>query len=126
MATREQVGALLRGGLDYVAIGRALGIPAGQAYLTATGLPADGAVTLTREPRGEPHRYGSRGQVLVNPREVSPTGRGDVLAWMRRRAFMDEQMRQPSGGSPRHHDGQAKHGHHKDKDTSKKKHKDTT
>jgi hypothetical protein len=91
MATREQVGALLRGGLDYVAVGRALGIPPGQAYLTATGLPADGAVTLTREPRGQPGRCGSRGQALVNPREVNPTARGDVLAWMRRRAVMNSQ-----------------------------------
>ncbi len=35
---QRAVDALLRGGLDYVAMGRALGIPPGQAYLTATGL----------------------------------------------------------------------------------------
>jgi hypothetical protein len=32
---------------DYRAAGRALGVPAGQAYLVATGLPADGGDTFT-------------------------------------------------------------------------------
>ena len=47
LATREQVRALLGEGLDYAAAGRRLGIPAGQAYLIATGVPADGSDTVT-------------------------------------------------------------------------------
>jgi hypothetical protein len=99
MATREQVGALLRAGFDYDEVAQRLGIPAGQAYLTATGLPADGAVTLTRAPRGVPGRFGARAQALVNPREVNPTTRGDVLDWMRRRAYSDPSLRPPAGPS---------------------------
>jgi hypothetical protein len=99
MATREQVGALLRAGFDYGDVARRLGIPAGQVYLTATGLPADGAVTLARAPRGVPGRFGARGQALVNPREVNPTSRGDVLAWMRRRAYADPCPHRPAGPS---------------------------
>jgi hypothetical protein len=96
MATKGQVGALLRQGLDYAGAGRELGIPAGQAYLTATGLPADGAATRRRAPRAEAASYGSRAQALVNGREVNPNSRGDVLSWIRRRAFVDEPMRHPT------------------------------
>jgi len=39
MATREQVRQLLDGGLDYRAAARELRIPAGQAYMIATGVP---------------------------------------------------------------------------------------
>jgi hypothetical protein len=51
--TREQVRELLGEGLDYADAGRRLGIPAGQAYLIATGLPADGS-EATEDP-GDAH-----------------------------------------------------------------------
>jgi hypothetical protein len=60
-------------------------IPPGRAYLIDTGYPADSST-----PRPG---LGSRGQALVNPREVNPTGRADVRAWMRRLAQADASMR---------------------------------
>ncbi len=69
MATRAQVQELLDTGHDYEATGRALGIPAGQAYMIATGHPAE-----TEEPR------------LVNPPHVNPTRKDHVMPWVRERA----------------------------------------
>jgi hypothetical protein len=69
MATRDQVLALLEAGRSYEEAGQALGIPAGQAYLTATGLPAEGGV-----------------QHLVGPPAHNPTRKPHVLAWVRERA----------------------------------------
>jgi hypothetical protein len=44
--TREQVRELPGGGPDYEGAGRKLSIPAGQAYMIATGVPADGSNTI--------------------------------------------------------------------------------
>jgi hypothetical protein len=41
--TREQVLAILRTGASYEVVADRLDIPPGQAYLIATGLPADGS-----------------------------------------------------------------------------------
>src|ERR1700761_4292306 len=55
MATRREVQDLLDAGLDYEAAGQRLGIPAGQAYLIATGRPADGsAEPATKDDDGGP------------------------------------------------------------------------
>ncbi|NRQ39104.1 hypothetical protein HII36_45870 [Nonomuraea sp. NN258] len=86
MPSKEQVLRLLSQGFDYEDVGTRLGIPAGQAYLIATGVPADRSGTVG------PGRAGvltSRSQRLVNPREVNPAGRDDVRAWVRRRARGD-------------------------------------
>jgi hypothetical protein len=87
MVTADQVRAMLRGDElgDFEEAGRRLDVPAGRAYLIATGRPADGST-----PAGG---LGSRAQALVNPREVNPTSRGDVHAWMRRLAQGDRSMR---------------------------------
>ena len=49
MPTREEVLRRIGAGEGYEDAGRALGIPAGLAYLIATGLPADGSDSLAPE-----------------------------------------------------------------------------
>lgn len=92
MPTREQVRRLLDGGLDYEAASRRLGIPPGQAYLIATGVPADGSDTITAEEAGRPGFLPSS-QHLANPPHENPTASQAVAAWLRARAGSDEQMR---------------------------------
>jgi hypothetical protein len=90
--TAEQVRKALEDGLDYEAAARRLGIPAGQAYMIATGVPADGSDTI-------PDQAAKRGgllassQHLANPPHENPTGRDSVREWMAARAAADEQMR---------------------------------
>jgi len=93
MATREQVRQLLAGGLDYEAAGRELRIPAGQAYMIATGMPADGSDSI---PDGEMARRDDlfpASQHLANPPHRNPTTKEQVRAWMKARAAADGQMR---------------------------------
>ena len=47
VVTRAQVLDLVHRGRSYFQAGHELGVPAGQAYLVATGLPADGSAALT-------------------------------------------------------------------------------
>ena len=75
MPTREQVRELLGNGTDYEAAGRKLGIPAGQAYLIATGMPADGS-----------------SQRLTSPPRHNPVSKDSVRRWMTARAAADGQM----------------------------------
>ncbi|MFF4761750.1 hemerythrin domain-containing protein [Streptomyces sp. NPDC001292] len=94
MPSRSQVQRLLADGLDYEEAGHRLGVPAGQAFLIATGLPADGGGTLTT---AEQHRSGmpqESTQHLANPPAGNPTGKDETRRWLRRRAVTDRQMRQ--------------------------------
>jgi hypothetical protein len=84
---------LLQQGLTYEEAGERLGVPPGQAYLVATGIPADGSDAVTVEQRRRPGMLPSRSQRLVNPNEVNPTRRDDVLDWIRSRLLADEPMR---------------------------------
>jgi hypothetical protein len=86
MPTQDQVRELLETGHSYEAAARELHIPAGQAYLIATGLAADGADTPSPEelrdkllPVGSP-------QHLVNPPPMNPTRNPRVMEWVRGRA----------------------------------------
>ncbi|WP_067185164.1 hypothetical protein [Microtetraspora niveoalba] len=113
MPSKEQVLALLSQGHGYDEIAGILGIPAGQAYLVATGIPADGGDTVTAAQRERPGVLPSRTQRLVNPREVNPTGRGDVREWIRERARRDhpgpaarKQARKQPRKQPRKHAGE--------------------
>jgi hypothetical protein len=90
--TREQVRKLLADGLDYEAAARRLGIPAGQAYMIATGVPADGGDTIP-EPAAGHRDLLAASQQLANPPHENPTGKETVRAWMASRAAADEQMR---------------------------------
>lgn len=89
---RDEVLALVEQGRDYREVAGLLGIPAGRAYLIATGIPADGSDAVTGAQRRRPGMLPSRSQHLVNPREVNPTAREDVREWMRWRARTDAQM----------------------------------
>jgi len=90
--TREQVRRLLDSGLDYQAVGRELGVPPGQAYLIATGVPADGSDTITDEEARRPGFLLSS-QHLANPPHENPTTKESVAAWLKARVGSDEQMR---------------------------------
>lgn len=84
--TRAQVLGLLDRGRSYDEVGPELGITAGQAYLIATGLPADGSMALAPEDRVRPGVLAESTQRLSNPEQVSPTVQPRVLAWIRERA----------------------------------------
>ncbi len=92
MPSRRQVRQLLERGLDYRAIGRRLGIPAGQAHLIGTGVPADGSDTVTAADR---ERSGAQvaGQNLVNPPAENPTTNESVQRWIESRVAADPQLR---------------------------------
>jgi hypothetical protein len=72
MPTRAQVLELLERGGTYATAAQALGIAPGQAYMIATGRPADG------DPDGD--------QTLVNPPAHNPTRKPEIAAWVRERA----------------------------------------
>jgi Hemerythrin HHE cation binding domain len=98
--TREQVRKLLDEGLDYPAAAHVLGIPAGQAYMIATGRPADGSDT---PPSQEARRGGlmaSRllpaSQHLSNPPPGKPAASQAVKEWIARRIAADSQMQAAS------------------------------
>ena len=94
MPTRAQVLELLDAGHSFQTAGRALKIPPGQAFMIATGLPADGSdAPHPDEVRAKPVLPASS-QHLVNPAAVSPSRDETVIAWVRERAARD--LRQPS------------------------------
>lgn len=86
MATRQQVLAMLARGYDYVRAGAELGVPAGQAYLTATGRPADGSGTAADVEPDRPGILLTSSQQLTNPPAANPTSDPAIPAWIRRRA----------------------------------------
>ncbi|MEV4571562.1 hypothetical protein AB0K12_48115 [Nonomuraea sp. NPDC049419] len=85
MPTKEQALRLLSQGHDDTEIAAALGIPAGQAYLIATGVAADGGDgggTVTRAQRQRPGMSPSRepastveARHALLAREKNPQGR---------------------------------------------------
>lgn len=91
MPTRNQIRALLEQGHDYPAIARRLGVPPGQAYLIATGMPADGGDTYTETERQRPGVLPSA-QHLLGADAENPTTKQTVLNWIKSRAAADAQM----------------------------------
>ena len=89
VVTRMQVLGLVERGRTYEEIGPELGITPGQAYMIATGLPADGSMALSPEERTRPGVLSESTQRLSNPEQVSPTVHPHVLAWIRERAARD-------------------------------------
>ena len=86
MATRAQVIELLDAGHSYETVARALRIPAGLAFMIATGTPVDGGdATMQPELAGESGHPASP-QQLVNPPPFDPTRDERVMAWVRARA----------------------------------------
>ena len=89
MPTRAQVLALLDKGESFQTVARVLRVPPGQAYMIATGVPADGSDTPhPDELRGKPVATGST-QGLVNPPADNPTRDATVVAWAKARAARD-------------------------------------
>ncbi|MYX31176.1 hypothetical protein GTY75_31920 [Streptomyces sp. SID8381] len=93
MTSRSQVRRLLADGLGYEEAGRRLGVPAGQAFLIATGLPADGGGALTTAEQHRPGMPGRSTQHLAGPPAVNPTSDDATRHWLRLRAVADGQMR---------------------------------
>jgi hypothetical protein len=86
MPTRAQVLTLLAEGQSYETAARTLKIPPGQAFMIATGLPADGSdAPHPDELRDQPLLPGSS-QHLVNPPAYNPTHNETVIKWVRERA----------------------------------------
>lgn len=92
MPTQEQVLRLLDAGLDYRQAGHRLGVPAGQAYLVATGVPADGGDVQTAADR--PGALAASTQHLVNPHAENPVHKELVAQWLADRVSADAQMRE--------------------------------
>jgi hypothetical protein len=82
---------LVAQGHDYPAIGQRLGVPAGQAYLIATGMPADGGDTYTEAERQRPGVLPSA-QHLLGADAENPTTKDAVLNWIKSRVATDPQM----------------------------------
>jgi hypothetical protein len=89
MPTRAQVIALLDSGHSYETAGRALGIAPGQAFMTATGLPADGSDAPTAAELADKRLLPGSSQHLVNPPPYNPTRNDDVIEWVHERAARD-------------------------------------
>lgn len=82
-------------GGDYDVAARSLGIWPGQAYLVATGLPADGGDTSDESDRQRTGALNGSTQHLVS-RHVSahnPTAHPEVHRWIRARVDADPAMR---------------------------------
>jgi Hemerythrin HHE cation binding domain len=96
MPTRDQLVAALRSGDSYEQAAEHFGIPAGQAYMIATGLAADGSDALGPEflARREEFLIEGGSQHLANPPTDVPTEDEGVLAWIKQRAHADTAMQQ--------------------------------
>jgi hypothetical protein len=92
--TQQQVLAAVGDGCDYDQAEEQLGIPPGQAYLIATGMPADGGDTFPPEKARRPGVIGGSTQQLVyrGLDAANPTQKPEVHEWIRHRAAMDEPM----------------------------------
>jgi hemerythrin-like domain-containing protein len=93
MPTRDQALRAYQRHGDYRAAGAALGVPAGQVYLAATGLPADGGDALLPEDDRPGALDGSTQSLVYGDQAVrSPTTHGHVLDWVKQRAAADAAM----------------------------------
>jgi hypothetical protein len=86
MATRAQVLELLDRGHSYETAAKELHLPAGQAFMIATGLPADGGDVPSPEELRDKRVLPGSSQQLVNPPAFNPTRSALVMDWVRERA----------------------------------------
>jgi hypothetical protein len=86
MPTRCQVLRLLDEGHSYETAARKLHIPAGQAFMIATGLPADGSDSPHPAELRDNRVLPASSQHLVNPPPFNPTRNAAVVGWVRERA----------------------------------------
>jgi hypothetical protein len=88
--TQQQVLAAAGDERDYIRAGEWLGIPPGQAYLIASGLPADGGDVFPSELAGPGVIAGSTQHLVYgNLQVVNPTRKPEVDDWIRQRARAD-------------------------------------
>jgi Hemerythrin HHE cation binding domain len=92
VATREQVLAALGSDLDYESAARGLAIPAGSAYLTATGLPADGSDDLPEDVDQRAGVISPSTQHLVYGVALGPLSQPEVHEWLKVLVSTDDQM----------------------------------
>jgi hypothetical protein len=95
MPTRDQVLELLDRGHSYETAGRELHVPAGQAYMIATGLPADGSDAPSPDELARKPVLPGSSQHLVNPPVFNPTRNDRVIAWVRERAARELTQKHP-------------------------------
>src|SRR4051794_37597478 len=101
MPSQDQAREAVRRHKDYEKAAADLGVPPGQAYLLATGLPADGSDSGEEvgeeAERGDesprPYALAVSTQHLVNGPAENPTRKEHILDWIKRRAAADTQMR---------------------------------
>ena len=95
MPSRETVLRTLERTGSYEGTALHLGIPAGQAFLIATGLPADGGDTFPPDELDRPGMIPQSSQALVyrHAEPENPTTKGHVHEWIKRRADADQPMR---------------------------------
>jgi len=86
MPTRAQVLTLLDEGHSYETAARALSIPPGQAFMIATGLPADGSDAPHPDEERDKRLLPGSSQHLVNPPPFNPTRNKTVIEWVHERA----------------------------------------
>ncbi len=94
MPTPEQVLEAIGAERDYHLAARLLGIPAGQAYMIAAGLPADGGDAVPPGQDARPGAIEASTQALVYARAApeNPTSKPHVLEWIKTMAQADGQM----------------------------------
>jgi hypothetical protein len=92
MPTEQQVLAAAGPGLDYERASQVLGIPPGQAYLVATGLPVDGSDMPRPADLHRPGVIDGSTQHLVYGKLelVNPAQKLEVQEWIRHRARHDQ------------------------------------
>lgn len=101
MPTRDQVRERLEAGASFEEVGRTLGIPAGQAYMIATGAAADGSDAFS--PEELDRRLGALDgstQHLANPRVEEPADDPRVAQWRRQRARSDRTLQEAARAHP--------------------------
>jgi len=86
MATRAQVTQLLSEGRSFETAAAELGISPGEAFMIATGVPADGSDDPHPDELDQQNPLPASPQHLSNPPASNPTSNSAVLDWVRRRA----------------------------------------
>lgn len=94
MPSQAEIIAMVRAGRSYEEIGRTFGIPAGRAYMLATGLPADGSDVLGPEALDREGLLPGGSQHLANPPTEVPTHDDEVAEWAKARARSDRPMQE--------------------------------
>ena len=89
MPTQAQVRELVDAGQSYETVGRILRIPPGQAFMIATGLPADGSDSPHPDELRDKPVVPASSQHLVNPPAENPTRDATVIAWVRERTVRE-------------------------------------